>query len=84
MLAKGMQKSLVERSVSVLQEEFLELETAFLLMVMGPLAGLKTTTLLFSLELMDALSEEIKVLETRAVRGKDVMSDLIDVLMAER
>lgn len=82
-LAKGMQRALTERSVSILQEEFIELETAFLLTVMGPLVGLKTATLLLSLDLIDGLVEEIRILEKRAVRGGDIVADLIDALVTE-
>ncbi len=83
MFIRGVQRALIENSVSALEEEYIELETAFLLMVLGPLVGLKTITPLLSLELLEVASSELKVLESRAFKGEDVLGDLMASLGGE-
>lgn len=81
--AKGIRQAALERSVSALEEEFIELESAFLFMVLGPLVGVKTITPLLSLELLEPLSSELRVLESRAFKGEDLLADLVAALGGE-
>lgn len=80
---KGMGRSLVEESVGALEMEYLELETAFLFMVLGPLVGVKTLTPLLSLDLLEPLSSELRILASRAFKGEDVLGDLMAALGGE-
>ncbi|MEM2006302.1 MAG: hypothetical protein QXG17_03340 [Sulfolobales archaeon] len=80
---KGVRQALVEGSVSALEEEFIELESAYLLLVLGPLVGVKTITPLLSLELLEPLSAELRILESRAFKGEDVLADLMAALGGE-
>lgn len=81
--AKGVKQAVLERSVSAIEEEFIELESAYLLLVLGPLVGVKTITPLLSLELLEPLSSELKILEGRALKGEDVLADLVAALGGE-
>ncbi len=83
-LVGGLRRAVVEESVSALEEEYVELESAFLFMVLGPLVGIKTSTPMLSLELLDSLSPaEIRILESRAFKGEDVLGDLFAALGGE-
>ncbi len=74
---KGAYQATIEESVSALELEYVELEAAFLTIVMGSLVGVKTLPTLLSLELLEPLKGELKVMTSRAVRGKDVLGDLM-------
>lgn len=80
---KGINQAVVEDSVNALELEHNELEAAFLTMILGPLVGVTTLSPLLSLELLEALRSEIKVLESRATRGEDVIGDLMASLGGE-
>jgi hypothetical protein len=80
---KGVNQAIIEDSVSALELEHNELEAAFLTMVLGPLVGIATLSPILSLELLGALKNEVKVLESRAVRGEDVLGDLMASLGGE-
>jgi len=80
---KGVNQAIVEDSVSALELEHNELEAAFLTIVLGPLVGVTTLSPVLSLELLEALRNEIKILESRAVRGEDVLADLMASLGGE-
>jgi len=80
---KGVNQAIIEDSVSALELEHNELEAAFLTMVLGPLVGVATLSPILSLELLGALKNEVKVLESRAVRGEDVLGDLMASLGGE-
>ncbi len=80
---KGINQAIIEDSVSALELEHNELEAAFLTMVLGPLVGVTTLSPILSLELLEALKNEIKILESRAVRGEDVLGDLMASLGGE-
>jgi len=80
---RGVDRALLEESVSALEGEYLELECAFLTAVLGPLVGVRTLTPLLSLELLDALKGELRVLASRAFRGEDVLGDLMSALGGE-
>jgi hypothetical protein len=80
---RGVDRALLEESVSALEGEYLELEYAFLVAVLGPLVGVRTITPLLSLELLDTLRGELRVLASRAFRGEDVLGDLMSALGGE-
>jgi len=80
---KGVNQAIIEDSVSALELEHNELEAAFLTMVLGPLVGVATLSPILSLELLEVLKNEVKVLESRAVRGEDVLGDLMASLGGE-
>jgi hypothetical protein len=80
---KGNVEALFEESVSALEGELLELESAFLFITLGPLVGVKTITPLLSLELLDAVKDEIRILLSRAYLGEDVLGDLMSALGGE-
>ncbi len=80
---KGVDQALLEESVSALEGEYLELETVFLTIVLGPLVGIRTLTPLLSLELLDTLRDELRILASRAFKGEDVLGDLMSALGGE-
>lgn len=80
---RGVDQALLEESVSALEGEYLELETVFLTIVLGPLVGIRTLTPLLSLELLDTLRDELRILASRAFKGEDVLGDLMSALGGE-
>ncbi len=80
---RGLHQAVIEDSVSALELEHDELEATFLTVVLGPLVGITTVSPIFSLELLDVLRNEVKILESRAVRGEDVLGDLMASLGGE-
>ncbi|MEM0014858.1 MAG: hypothetical protein QXS42_03600 [Zestosphaera sp.] len=80
---KGINQAILEESVSALVLEHNELEAAFVTMILGTLVGVRTVSPILSLELLDALKSELKILESRAVRGGDVLGDLMSSLGGE-
>jgi len=80
---RGVDRALLEESVSALEGEYLELESAFLTAVLGPLVGVRTLTPLLSLELLNTLKGELRVLASRAFKGEDVLGDLVSALGGE-
>lgn len=80
---KGVNQAIVEDSISALELEHNELEAAFLTIVLGSLIGVTTLSPILSLELLEALRNEIKVLENRALKGEDVLGDLMASLGGE-
>ncbi|MEO3993998.1 MAG: hypothetical protein QN229_06830 [Desulfurococcaceae archaeon TW002] len=80
---KGINQAIIEDSVDALELEHNELEAAFLTMVLGSLVGVTTLSPILSLELLEVLKDEIKILENRAARGKDVLGDLMASLGGE-
>ncbi|MEM2005843.1 MAG: hypothetical protein QW705_04950 [Zestosphaera sp.] len=80
---KGINQAILEDSVSALVLEHNELEAAFVTMILGTLVGVRTVSPILSLELLDALKSELKILESRAVRGGDVLGDLMSSLGGE-
>lgn len=77
---KGVGRALLESSVQVLEAEYLELENAFLTMLLGSLVGIKTMPSLIALEVLATVRDEVKVLLTRGYKGEDVFADLFGVL----
>lgn len=80
---KGINQAILEDSVSALVLEHNELEAAFVTIVLGPLVGVRTVSPLLSLELLNSLKSELRILESRAVRGTDVIGDLMSSLGGE-
>jgi len=79
----GVNQAIIEDSVSALELEHNELEATFLTIVLGPLVGVTMLSPILSLELLEALKNEVKILENRAVRGEDVLGDLMASLGGE-
>ncbi|ADG91063.1 hypothetical protein [Thermosphaera aggregans] len=80
---KGFNQAILEQSVEALEAEYVELENAFLTMLFGPLIGVKTIPALLSLELLEAVKEEVSILESRGFRGEDVLGDLMSSIGGE-
>ncbi|MEM0378340.1 MAG: hypothetical protein QXP68_06815 [Thermosphaera sp.] len=80
---KGLNQAILEQSVEALEIEYVELENAFLTILFGPLIGVKTTPALLSLEILGTVKDEISILETRGVKGEDVLGDLMAALGGE-
>ncbi|RUM46930.1 MAG: hypothetical protein DSY37_04135 [Hyperthermus sp.] len=81
--AKGMQQALVEQSVETLELELLELQHAFLSIVVGSLAGLPLAPIGLAAELAPLLEDEMKILFERTWRGGDAISDLFSRMGGE-
>lgn len=80
---KGLNQAILEQSVEALRAEYLELENAFLTMLFGPLIGIKGPPLLLSLKMLEAVKDEISILESRGYKGDDVLGDLMASLGGE-
>jgi len=78
-----MYRANVENSVSALQLEYNELNYIFLLMLMGSFVGIKTVPPLLSLELLEAVSDDLRYMASRAVRERDVFADVMSSLGGE-
>jgi hypothetical protein len=72
---RGMGQALVEQSVESLELEYLELEHAFLTMVLGGLVGLPLAPMGVAAELAPELEKEVKILFERTWRGADTIAD---------
>jgi hypothetical protein len=79
----GAQEALRQQAVGALELEYLELEHAFLTMVLGTLVGLPLAPLGVAAELAPLLEGEVKVLLERTWRGADVISDLFSAMGGE-
>jgi len=82
-LLTGLHVALVEQSTEALELEMLELEHAFLTLVLGSLVGLPLAPLGLAAELAPLLEDEVRVLYERTWRGGDVISDLFSRLGGE-
>jgi hypothetical protein len=80
---RGMYQANVENSVSALQLEYNELNYTFLVVLMGSFVGIKTVPPLLSLELLEAVKDELKYMASRAAREKDVFADFMASLGGE-
>jgi len=79
----GMHQAMIEQSVEVLEVEYLELEHAFLTMVLGNLVGLPLAPLSIAAELAPLLEDETKILFSRTWRGADSIADLFSTMGGE-
>ena len=82
-LNKGVFQAFREQSVEALEQQRLELENAFLNLVLGGLVGVPLVPTAISKELLPLLAEEIKILEHRAFLGADTYADLFSTLGGE-
>lgn len=82
-IVKGIHEATVESSTSSLELEYVELETAFLNLLLGSLVGAVPLPTLLTLELLPYVKNEVKLLESRAFRGTDVLGDLMASLGGE-
>lgn len=80
---KGLDQAILEQSVEALRAEYVELENAFLTMLFGSLIGIRGPPLMLSLKIIEAVKEEISILESRGYRGDDVLGDLMASLGGE-
>ncbi|ALL01813.1 hypothetical protein Pyrde_1770 [Pyrodictium delaneyi] len=79
----GMHEALVQQSIETLELELLELEHAFLSLVLGGLVGLPLAPLGVAAELAPLLEEEARILFDRTWRGSDVIADLFSRMGGE-
>lgn len=79
----GIHKATIESSTTSLEAECIELEVALLYMVLGSIVGILPMPTTLALELIPYLKNELKLLESRSVRGADVISDLMASLGGE-
>jgi hypothetical protein len=75
-LVMGAVEGLRERSVETLRLELLELEHAFLSLVVGSFVGIPVVPLGIAVELAPLLADELKILRERSARGADALSDV--------
>jgi len=80
---QGVKVSMVENATGALELEYVELESAFLLMVIGSLAGLVPMPPVIAVEILPLLRDEVALLEDRAYRGSDVIGDLFSGMGGE-
>ena len=78
-----MHKALIQQSVEALELELLELEHAFLSLVLGGLVGLPLAPLGVAAELAPLLEDEARILFERTWRGSDVIADLFSRMGGE-
>lgn len=80
---KGVYRANVENSVSALQLEYNELNYAFLVTLLGSFVGIKTVPPLLSLELLEAVRDDLRYMVSRAVRERDIFADVMSSLGGE-
>jgi len=79
----GIFKGIEEQSVEVLRLQYLELENAFLSLVVGGMVGLNAVPLGLAMELLPLLRDEIAIMESRHFLGSDVMADFFSAMGGE-
>ena len=73
-----------EASVSdAIKLEYIEYENLFLLLLFGSFVGLPSPPLTLTLRLLPHLVEELRILEDRSRRSRDMISDLVSSLGLE-
>ncbi|MEN2998973.1 MAG: hypothetical protein ABDH61_00080 [Acidilobaceae archaeon] len=77
---RGIDSAMRMESVHVLEQELKELESAFVVMILGSFVGVRTMTPLLSLELLEGLGEEVELLKERAYKGEDVIGEVAAAL----
>ncbi|MCS7106687.1 MAG: hypothetical protein NZ902_01070 [Acidilobaceae archaeon] len=77
---RSVERAMREESVHAIEQELKELESAFLLMILGSFVGVRTMTPLLSLELLEGLQEEVELLRERAFKGEDVIGEVASAL----
>ncbi|BES82305.1 hypothetical protein [Pyrodictium abyssi] len=79
----GMHGALIQQSVEALELELIELEHAFLSLVLGGLVGLPLAPLGVAADLAPLLEDEARILFERTWRGSDVIADLFSRMGGE-
>lgn len=79
----GIFTSMKQDSVNILELQYLELENAFLSLVMGGMVGLHMIPIGLSMELAPLLKDEISIMEKRHFLGSDVLADYFAELGGE-
>lgn len=74
-LTIGIFKALEDQSIEVLRLQYLELENAFLSLVLGGMMGLHLVPMGLSMELLPHLKDEIRIMEQRHFLGSDVVAE---------
>lgn len=82
-LTIGVFKGIEEQSVEMLRLQYLELENAFLSIVMGGMVGLNAVPMGLAMELLPLLKDEIKIMESRHFLGSDIMADYFAAMGGE-
>ncbi|MCE4614191.1 MAG: hypothetical protein F7B60_01490 [Desulfurococcales archaeon] len=72
-----------EQSVETLEQEYLDLEMAFLTMILGGIIGIPLIPGRVARELLPLVTDEIKIMEKRAFLGADVIADYFSTLGGE-
>ncbi len=72
-----------EQSVETLEQEYLDLESAFLTMILGGLVGIPIIPSRVARELLPLVADEIRIMEKRAFLGADVIADYFSTMGGE-
>ncbi|MEB3798750.1 MAG: hypothetical protein GSR83_00215 [Desulfurococcales archaeon] len=72
-----------EQSVETLEQEYLDLESAFLTMILGGLVGIPIIPGRVARELLPLVADEIRIMEKRAFLGADVIADYFSTMGGE-
>ncbi len=79
----GIFTSMKEDSKNILELQYLELENAFLSLVLGGMVGLHMIPLGLAMELAPLLKDEVAIMEKRHFLGSDVLADYFSELGGE-
>ena len=82
-LTIGIFKGMIEQSVETLQLQLLDLENAFLTLVVGGLVGMPLVPIGIAMELLPSLENELRILEERHFLGSDVLAEYFGTLGGE-
>lgn len=82
-LTIGVFKGIEEQSTEMLRLQYLELENAFLSIVLGGMVGLNAVPIGLAMELLPLLRDEIRIMESRHFLGSDVMADYFAAMGGE-
>ncbi|AFL66463.1 hypothetical protein [Desulfurococcus amylolyticus] len=82
-LIQGVKVAMIENAVGSLELEYKELDTVFLLILIGSLAGIIPIPPVLAVDILPLLRDEMHLLEDRAYRGDDVIGDLFSSLGGE-
>ena len=82
-LVRGQAESLRQQSVEALRLEYLELENAFLTLVLGSAVGMPLMPLGLSMELLPHLRDELALLERRHALGGDTLAEFFGSMGGE-
>ena len=66
-----------------MEQEYLDLESAFLTMILGGLVGIPIIPGRVARELLPLVVDEIKIMEKRAFLGADVIADYFSTMGGE-